>query len=70
MLTKKRIILQFLYLLPLFILSACTKDDNEAMPQSTISRLYVSNADTDAAVVNTMIFDPADQSTFSEPTLN
>lgn len=67
MLTKKRIILQFLYLLPLFILSACTKDDNEAMPQSTISRLYVSNADTDAAVVNTMIFDPADLSTFTDP---
>jgi hypothetical protein len=64
---KKRIILQVLYLLPLFILSACTKDENEPMPQSTVSRLYVSNADTDAAVANTMIFDPADQTAFTEP---
>jgi hypothetical protein len=64
---KKRIILQVLYLLPLFILSACKKDDNEPMPQSTVSRLYVSNADIDASVVNTMIFDPADQTAFIEP---
>ncbi len=47
-------------LLPVLILSACKKDDNEPLPQSTVSRLYVSNADTDAAVMNTMIFDPAD----------
>lgn len=64
---KKRIILQVLYLLPLLILSACTKDDNEPMPQSTVSRLYVSNADTDAAVPNTIIFDPADQTVFTQP---
>ena len=64
---KKRIIVQVLYLFPLFILSACTKDDNEPMPQSTVSRLYVSNADTDAAVANTMIFDPADQTAFKVP---
>ncbi len=37
------------------------------MPQSTVSRLYVSNADTDASVANTLIFDPADQSTFKDP---
>lgn len=64
---KKRIIVEVLCLLPLFILSACTKDDNEPMPQSTVSRLYVSNADTDAAVANTMIFDPADQTAFKVP---
>ena len=37
------------------------------MPKSTVSRLYVSNADTDAAVSNTMIFDPADQAEFKQP---
>jgi hypothetical protein len=64
---KNRIGLQFFYLLALLILSACTKDDNQPMPQSTVSRLYVSNADTDAAVVNTMIFDPADQTVLPNP---
>lgn len=63
---RKQIILQALCLLP-FLISGCMKDDNEPMPQSTVSRLYVSNADTDAAVSNTLIFDPADQSAFSEP---
>ena len=48
-------------------LSGCTKDKNEPMPQSTVSRLYVSLADTVAAVPNTLIFDPADQSTLGEP---
>ena len=48
------------------ILSSCVKDDNEAMPKSTVSRLYVSNADTDAAVNNTLIFDPADQPKFTD----
>jgi hypothetical protein len=43
------------------------KDENEAMPKSTVSRLYVSNADTDASVNNTLIFDPADQAKFPEP---
>jgi len=46
--------------------SSCTKDENTAMPKSTVSRLYVSNADTDAAVSNTMIFDPADQGEFKQ----
>lgn len=64
---KNRNLIQFCYLFVLLFLSACTKDDNKAMPQSTVSRLYVSNADTDAAVVNTLIFDPADQATFPEP---
>lgn len=53
--------------LPAILLSGCTKDKNEPMPQSTVSRLYVSNADTDAAVPNTLIFDPADQSAFKDP---
>lgn len=50
-----------------FFLSSCVKDENESMPKSTVSRLYVSNADTDAAVMNTLIFDPADQASFPEP---
>lgn len=50
-----------------FIFAGCIKDDNEAMPKSTVSRLYVSNADTDASVNNTLIFDPADQAKFPEP---
>ncbi len=49
------------------ILSACTKDDNEPLPKSTVSRLYVSNADTDASVKSTLIFDPADSTSFPEP---
>lgn len=54
--------LALLYCLLLFFsLSGCKKDDNEAMPQSTVSRLYISNADTDASVANTWIIDPADQ---------
>lgn len=64
---KKNIFIYFLYLFPLFILFSCTKDENQPMPQSTVSRLYVSNADIDASVVNTMIFDPADQATFPLP---
>ena len=47
--------------------SQCTKDDNEPLPQSGVSRLYVSNADVDAAVPNTMIFDPADGKTLPIP---
>jgi len=54
-------------ILPLLILTACVKDENVPMPKSTVSRLYVSNADTDAAVNNTLIFDPADQAKFTEP---
>ena len=64
---KKQNLLQAICILPLIILSGCTKDDNEPMPQSTVSRLYVSNADTDASVSNTLIYDPADQSKFKEP---
>jgi hypothetical protein len=55
------------YLLPSVLFTACIKDDNEAMPKSTVSRLYVSNADIDASVNNTLIFDPADQTKFPEP---
>ena len=66
---KTRIILLTLFLLFSIIFSFCTKDENEAMPTSTVSRLYVSNADTDAAVNNTMIFDPADQNQFDDPYL-
>ncbi|MFA6944905.1 MAG: hypothetical protein WC220_03290, partial [Pedobacter sp.] len=64
---KARILFLKIFILPLLLLTACVKDENEAMPQSTVSRLYVSNADTDAAVNNTMIFDPADQAKFTEP---
>ena len=64
---KQRFILQLICLLPLILPVACTKDDNKPMPQSTVSRLYVSNADTDASVVNTLIFDRADESKFPEP---
>jgi len=45
----------------------CTKDDNEPLPQSTVSRLYVSNADTDASVMSTLIFDPADGAKLDSP---
>lgn len=48
-------------------LCGCTKDDNKPLPQSTISRLYVSNADTDASVMSTMIFDPADGARLDSP---
>jgi len=64
---KERFILKLICLLSLILPLACTKDDNKPMPQSTVSRLYVSNADTDASVVNTIIFDRADESKFPEP---
>lgn len=64
---KHQKLLLAISLLPFMLLSGCTKDKNEPMPQSTVSRLYVSNADTDAAVANTLIFDPADKSTLGEP---
>lgn len=51
------------------LFSGCVKDDNEPLPQSTVSRLYVSNADTDASVMSTMIFDPADGATLDSPDL-
>jgi len=49
-----------------FILCGCAGDENEPLPQSSVSRLYVSNADTDASVMSTMIFDPADLSTLDK----
>ncbi|SKB68192.1 NHL repeat-containing protein [Daejeonella lutea] len=49
------------------LFSGCTKDDNEPLLQSTVSRLYVSNADTDASVMSTMVFDPADAATLDSP---
>ncbi len=49
------------------VLSGCTKDDNEPLRQSTVSRLYVSNADTDASVMSTLIFDPADGAKLDSP---
>lgn len=49
------------------LFSGCAKDDNEPLPKSTVSRLYVSNADTDASVMSTMIFDPADGATLDSP---
>lgn len=65
---KSRILFfTIIFIVPLLILNACVKDENAAMPKSTVSRLYVSNADIDAAVNNTLIFDPADQTKFGEP---
>lgn len=65
---KSRILFYIIIcILPSLIFSSCVKDENEAMPKSTVSRLYVSNADTDAAVNSTLIFDPADQAKFTEP---
>src|SRR5687768_14338229 len=58
-----RQILAVFFFIVAALFSGCTKDDNEPLPQSTVSRLYVSNADTDASVMNTMIFDPADGAT-------
>ncbi|MEJ7780696.1 MAG: hypothetical protein WKF68_14025 [Daejeonella sp.] len=64
---KHQNFLLLISLLPGIFLPACKKDDNEPQSQSIVSRLYVSNADTDAAVLNTLIFDPADQETLKEP---
>lgn len=55
------------FLLVMAGVSACKKDDNEPLPQSSVSRLYVSNADIDASVMSTMIFDPADGATLDSP---
>lgn len=63
---KKQNILPAISFISIIILSGCSRDDNEPMPLSTVSRLYVSNADIDAAVPNTLIFDPADQVNFTE----
>lgn len=66
---KTRILHLAIFLLSSICFSSCTKDENAAMPKSTVSRLYVSNADTDAAVSNTMIFDPANQAELKDPYL-
>lgn len=50
-----------------FFLIACQKDENQARPISTISRLYVSNSDVDASVTNTSVFDRADRDTLPNP---
>jgi hypothetical protein len=60
-------ILAVFFLIVVALFSGCTKDDNEPLPQSTVSRLYVSNADTDASVMSTMIFDPADGAKLDSP---
>ncbi len=62
-----RHILSAFFLISAVLFSGCAKDDNEPLPQSTVSRLYVSNADTDASVMSTMIFDPADGATLDSP---
>jgi len=49
------------------VFTGCTKDENEPLTQSTVSRLYVSNADTDASVMSTLIFDPADGAKLDSP---
>ncbi len=61
---RSLVIYLFIYAL---VFSGCAKDDNEPLPQSTVSRLYVSNADTDASVMSTMIFDPADGTKLEKP---
>lgn len=48
-------------------LSGCEKDENIPREVSTISRLYVSSSDLDAAVMNTSIFDRADRDTLPDP---
>ncbi len=60
-------ILVVFFLVVSVLFSGCTKDDNEPLPQSTVSRLYVSNADTDASVMSTVIFDPADGVKLDDP---
>lgn len=62
-----RHLLAAVFLIFAALFSGCTKDDNEPLPQSTVSRLYVSNADTDASVMSTIIFDPADGATLDSP---
>ena len=62
-----RQILAVFFFISAALFSGCAKDNNEALPQSTVSRLYVSNADTDASVMSTMIFDPADGATLDSP---
>jgi hypothetical protein len=64
---KKFIYILFTILFVLFIQYSCTVDENEAMPQSSISRLYVSISTIDASVNNTLIFDAANPTTLSEP---
>ncbi|WP_291404140.1 hypothetical protein [Daejeonella sp.] len=64
---KKFIYISFTILFTLFIQYSCTVDENEAMPQSSISRLYVSISTIDASVNNTLIFDAANPTTLSEP---
>lgn len=64
---KKFIYISFAILFVLFIQYSCTVDENEAMPQSSISRLYVSISSTDASVTNTLIFDSSNPNVFSEP---
>lgn len=49
------------------IFTACKKDNN-SMTAVPVSRLFVSNADTDPAVSNLFVFDPADGATLSAPT--
>ncbi|TKC00831.1 hypothetical protein [Pedobacter cryophilus] len=46
------------------IVTSCSKDDE---PTVSVSKLFVSNADTDPAVANLSIFDPADGATLAAP---
>lgn len=55
------------YIFFVLMLSACVKDDNEPLPKSSVSRLYVSNADIDASVMSTIVFDPADGEKLDNP---
>ena len=44
--------------------AACKKDD---APVASVSRLFVSNADTDPAINNLTVFSPADGATLGTP---
>jgi DNA-binding beta-propeller fold protein YncE len=60
---KVKSILYLLGLSAVLLSSACAGDENEPMPQSTVSRLYVSANTADASI---LIFDPADGADFPE----
>jgi hypothetical protein len=47
------------------VFAACKKDD--VVTATPVSRLFVSNADTDPAINNLSVFSPADGATFSAP---
>jgi hypothetical protein len=53
--------------LALLLLAACNKNEDTPAPQTPVSRLFVSNADTDPAVANLDVYDPADAAMLGTP---